>query len=265
MARSSRAAASGAAPVKRRAWTSGLAAIALYAIAAAWVFASGAIGVRPLYDGNAPPPPYRWVDPPQDLQADNEAPQVGHSIVEFTPEGSKGINVFTGDGQAFFIVPIGAFAAVEGQTGVSVDITPKKPAKSAKVPKGFEVDGNAYVYTAKYVPSGAPTRTVKDATVVMRFPTSASKIGRLEAGNWVPLKTDASPQSSQLFTKTRKFGAYAALGHAPVSPKKTPWWAFAAGGSAVAIALGLLVARRKAGKRSPAVKPESKKNRKRRR
>lgn len=265
MASSRRPAAGGATPLKRRAWTFGLTAMVVYAIAAVWVVASGSIGVRPLYDGNAPPPPYRWVDPPKDLEADNETPQVGHSVVEFTPEGSKGINVFTADGQAFFILPIGAFKPVEGQTGVSVDITPKKPAKSAKAPKGFEVDGNAYVYTAKYVPSGAPTRPVKDATVVMRFPVSASKIGRLEAGNWVPLKTDSSPQSSQLFTKTRKFGTYAALGHSPVSPKKTPWWAFAAGGSAVAITLAVFLARRKAGKRSSAVKPESKKSRKRRR
>lgn len=199
--------------------------------------------------GQAPPPPYRWVDPPQDLVADNESPQPAHTLVEFTPEGFKSINVFTGDGQAFLILPVVAFTPREGQTGVMVDIKPSAASKKAKVPKGLSTDGNAYAYSATYVPSGAQARLVKDATVVLRFPISASRMARLKSAVWVPLESEASPQSSQLFAKTRNLGVFVALGDPPEPQRRTPWWAVGLIGIVALVAPAVPLERRHAARR----------------
>src|SRR5712692_3991915 len=86
----------------------GLAATALYLVAVeyTWRLAPSRI----LYEGEAPPLPYRWVHPPPNLTEDNQPPEPGAGSIALSPEGSQSTSVVTGDGQSGVIFRFGAIA-----------------------------------------------------------------------------------------------------------------------------------------------------------
>ena len=73
-------------PPRVFAWGVGVAT--LYLAVAAAGFRSGAVPVRILFDGVAPPPPYRWARPPEELAGGNQAPEVGMGTVSLDATGS---------------------------------------------------------------------------------------------------------------------------------------------------------------------------------
>lgn len=229
----------------RRALAWGSLAVGAYVVAFMVTSSVVAVPPRPLYDGEVPLPPYNWVDPPSDLADDNEPPQPGSSTLEFSPEGSRGRTVATGDGQAFLILPLGAIEPREGEESVTVTIQPRRPSTTEF--DGKRIDGNAYEYRAVYA-SGAPARFIEASTVVLRYPVHATEVVRQTATGWErAAETQTAPQSAQIFARVTELGTFAAAGEPP--PMQIPRWAFIAAGSALAVVLALIVERRSAAKR----------------
>lgn len=100
--------------------------------------------LRPLFDGFAPPPPYRWVNPPPEFRAGNEPPRPSAFDLMLGPAGSEPASGSSEDGQVVLSFPAGAFAPSPGSERVAVTITPAAPATLGPVPAGLRASGNAY-------------------------------------------------------------------------------------------------------------------------
>lgn len=117
--------------------------------------------VRPLFDGFAPPEPYRWVSPPPDLAEGNEQPDSARREVALDPQaGSEISNVTTSDGQALVSLELGSVAPHAPDTAVAVELVPVDPTTVAPLPDGLRPAGNAYRVTFAYQPSGTPVTTL---------------------------------------------------------------------------------------------------------
>ncbi len=139
-------------PPRVFAWGVGVAA--LYLAVAAAGFRSGAVPVRILFDGVAPPPPYRWARPPQELAGGNQAPEVGTGTVSLDATGSVPASATTGDGQATVNVAGRAIPGERGEGSAVVRISPLDPASIGPPPQGLRFDGNAYRIEITYASSG---------------------------------------------------------------------------------------------------------------
>ncbi|HEX9342149.1 MAG TPA: hypothetical protein VF995_00855 [Actinomycetota bacterium] len=116
---------------------------------------------RPLLDGLAPPPPYRWVSPPPEFASGNKPPSSGHATIRLGAGGSEVSASGTDDGQLSLVFDQGAVAASAGQQSATITIQPFDPAKLAPVPSGLIAAGNAYRIQARYQPSGKAASIVK--------------------------------------------------------------------------------------------------------
>ncbi|HYZ92329.1 MAG TPA: hypothetical protein VFA34_08040 [Actinomycetota bacterium] len=221
----------------------GLAAAAAYVGAAFALSASGVLPIRPLYDGLAPPAPYRYVRPPADLAEDNEKPLGARGALEVGKKGSAARSVPTGDGQMLVVFPEKAIPALRDETRVNVDILPVDPARLAAPPEGLKIDGNAYVVSAVYAKSKKRAVPELSVTVVLRYPMHATRVVRLDGRSWRPLGTQTAQASLQVFADSKKLGTFAAAG--PPAPSRA-WIAYvaAAGGVAAGVA-GFLTGRRR--------------------
>ncbi len=108
---------------------------------------------RPLLDGLAPRPPYRWVKPPAELTAGNKAPSSGHFEMKLDADGSQVGAFSTQDTQVTLIFGKGAVAPSPGQSKLAVDVTPLDPATLAAPPGDLTVAGNAYRLEPRYLPA----------------------------------------------------------------------------------------------------------------
>src|SRR3989442_3814408 len=108
-------------PLGRLAW--GVGAAILYIATALWT-AHGLFPLRVLYDGFAPPPPYRWVHPPARLAAENRPPEAGAGPIALSAAGSEYASVATGDGQAIVIFPPGAISPSNRESVAKITLTP---------------------------------------------------------------------------------------------------------------------------------------------
>src|SRR5207302_6389231 len=107
----------------------GVGAMRLYLAAALWAQDEG-VPVRLLYDGFAPPLPYRWVRPPARLAAENQPPEAGAgSIALRAGSESEYASIGTGDGQAFVIFPPDAVAPSNHEAAARVTLVPLDPAR----------------------------------------------------------------------------------------------------------------------------------------
>jgi hypothetical protein len=238
--------------VTKRALT-GAAVAAVYVAAAFVSYRRGLVPVRPLYEGSGPPPPYRWVTPPPDLAKNNAKPAGAEKIVD----PAKGGYVNTADLQANLVVPPNGFVAKPGTTGVKITITPRDPAKIGPPPKGESYDGNAYEFTAAYVPTGEPAPvnarppcppatagTSTCVSVVLRYAFSATQLYRRDGGAWTKLENTIHAGSAfQVYGDTTQLGAFVATQPfaTPVRPAGKPWLPFVLGFGA--LLLGTLAAR----------------------
>jgi hypothetical protein len=225
-------------PARRapRAW--GVIAALAYLAAGSWVWP--AVPLRILYEGEAPPLPYRWVRPPASLPEPNQAPTPGTGTIPLTSAGSQSASVLTDDGQAALIFRFGAIAPQPGASSVSVRIVPVDPATLPPPPPGLAIDGNAYRMDAAYN-TGAPVRLLKPVTPVLRYPRHATVLLRLSGGAWVSLETHIVSGSLQIFGPTDSLGTFAA-GRPAGAGAAGPWTrpaAIAAAALALAAALGL--------------------------
>ena len=217
---------------------------------------------RPLLDGLAPPTAYRWVEPPPELAATNQAPTPLALRVDLKNAGSETAVPTTDDAQVTLILPKGAFDAGEGQRSVEVTIEPVGPSTVSPPEAPLHVIGNVYALGASYVPSGKKAKLQALSTVVLVYPLLANDHGAhtviwsRDGTAWKPLQTDDLPSIQQAGGDLTELG-YVAVAGRPASPTAG---GSSGGGSSVAtiaivaglVVLGLVAAfvlRRNAGKR----------------
>ncbi len=220
----------------------GVAVALVYFVAASYVWSH--VPIRLLYDGVAPPLPYRWIHPPANLAAGNQAPEPGTGTITFAPDGSASASVLTNDAQAGLILSHGGVAPRPGVTSAQASIVPVDPNAIALPPPGLRFDGNAYRMEARYS-TGEPVALLKPVTPVLRYPVHATALLRSNGRGWVQLDSKRVEESLQVFARSDQLGVFVAAG--PAGPASTPWIAYAAGGAGViAAAAAFLLARRHA-------------------
>ena len=202
----------------RRPAALGVAAVGAYLVVAWLVHASGAAPFRPLMDGLAPVPNYRWVSPPPDLGHPNEPPAAGGALLPLSDAGSQGGSVTTADGQASVIVAEGAFAAAPGQTGVEIEIVPLDPLTVGPQPDGYSLEGNAYTFSARYQPSGDEALPEGGTSqVFLRYPVLGDTVLHWDGSSWRPLLGHIVATSSQVWADTTTLGTFAAASSAALT------------------------------------------------
>ena len=223
----------GGPPVSRR-WAPGAAAAAAYLAASAVLGASG-LRVIPLFDGQAPPAPYRWVSPPDEFEDTNQAPAAGRSEYPLESDTPVLLNAFTDDGQAVLTGPEGVFAPAEGQGSVEITLTPVDPEDLGPPPGGLSFDGNAYRIEASYRPSGEPAAPAAPATLVLRYPVHATQLLRWDGAAWarVPEPTPL-PAALQIFGEITELGTFVAAGPGQAGKGIGRWLAYGAAALAIA-------------------------------
>lgn len=148
----------------------------VYAVAAV-VYVEIGDNPRPLFDGFAPPPPYRWVNPPREFRAGNQPPRPSTVDVPLGPAGSNVGSGSSSDGQVILTFPAGAFPGHPTDTRVTVQVTPVDPAVLAAPPPGLAADGNAYRLDFVSEPSRSPVPgLVMPADVILVVPEPAQTL-----------------------------------------------------------------------------------------
>lgn len=220
-----------------------MAACAVYLCAAIITAHSGVLPQPPLYDGLAPPAPYRYVSPPPDLADENEPPARAVGTLELAEDGSRARTVATADGQMLVVFPDGAVPPRDGEDSVEVRITPGDPSPLPPPPDSLRFSGNAYRVEARYVKSRAVVAAALPVTMVLRYATHASIVLRLDERAWRRLETESAQASFQLFAESTELGTFAAAG---VPERSRAWIAYAAAAAGVvAGAVGYVSGRRR--------------------
>jgi len=226
-------------------------AVALYLALAALTLRATGGATRPLYDGLAPPVPYRWVNPPKEFAAGNQKPESGSAEIPLGADGSEPGQAQTGEGQARLVLPAGVFPTSPGQTAVRIDITPLDPATVAPPPGGLAFQGNAYRFAAAYRPSGAAAAPVREANVLIRYPAAATALVRFAGSTWKEVPANDIPAGLQLLANSRELGIFVAVGPSLHGQFRTLLLVALSGGAAIlALALGLYLRSRAARQRT---------------
>jgi hypothetical protein len=221
--------------VRRRAAVAwGLAAAAVYLVIAPYVWRDAP--ARLLYEGEAPPAPYRWVHPPPELARDNQQPSGGSGEIGLNPSGSGSASILTDDAQAGVIFPHDAVAPRPGVTAAVVRITPVDPATVAPPPPGFVFDGNGYRVDATYK-DGRPVELGRPVTPVLRYPRHATVLLRWTNGAWTALDTKRVQAALQIFAASDRLGVFVAA--RPAGGGAPPWFLYGTGGLALVAAAAL--------------------------
>lgn len=219
-------------------------AVTLYLVAGAVTWPM--VPLRILYEGSAPPLPYRWVRPPATLPEPNQTAEPGAGSVAIDAGRSSSTSVVTGDGQAGVIFRAGAIAPRAGATAALVKITALDPATIAPPGNGLQFDGNGYRVEAVY-DTGGPVALRTPVTVVLRYPRHATALLRSAGRGWTPLKAHLVPGALQVFAASDGLGVFVV--GAPGAASTVPWGVYVAVGAAVVGALVALVASARARRR----------------
>jgi hypothetical protein len=179
---------------RRRTLLFGAAAVVVYLVALAATVALRADHVRPLYDGFAPQPTYRWVEPPPFFASGNVKPTALTTTLKLGPGGSEPIGIATPDGQ--FVLNLGrdAIAPKAGATEVKVKITPLAPSSLKPVPSGLRANGNAYEVAMTYGNGERVGRLTQPGSLVMEIPELGSTLYFSRAGtDWTDVEARPVP------------------------------------------------------------------------
>ena len=227
---------------RRRVIVVGVAAVALYLAGAALSGALSPGARRPLLDGFAPPPPYRWESPPPSLAASNEPPRSADDMLKLKATGSLGSYIPTSDAQVVLILGARAVPAHPGDRSIEVTIRPLEPSGFGKPPAGEQIVGNVYEVRAVYRPSGVPAMPRKALTLLMQYPAEASPAFSVppphsillsrDKGSWSATHTLDSPANRQATAPSVTQLGYFAVG----VPSK------GGGGSILPVIIGVLLA-----------------------
>jgi hypothetical protein len=243
-------------PVRR--WLWGAATAAGLAAAAALSVALGLVAGIPLFDGLAPPPLYRWVNPPAPLRGENLPPDGLAQALPLAAGATPAQDVATEDGQVLLALPDAAFAPEPGQAWVSITVRPVDPTRAPRTPPGTVVQGNAYRIDLTYEPSGSPATATAAFGVQLAYPVDATRVAYNGGSGWQLLPTVQEPAAQEVFGRgATASGWYAAVltGVPPAAPSRVPPWAYAAAGAALLLAAVPALSRRRASPREPPPAP----------
>lgn len=210
---------------------------------------------RPLYDGFAPPAPYRWVNPPRQLRDTNSAPVPGTGHVDRSDGADASLAFQTGDQQASVTADLAALGLTSAETGADGTLTPLDPTAYAALPNRAP-SGNVYRLTVTARPSGR-------AVTTFAGPVSLSLILANTAGTEMYASPDGrawtllqSTTGQPYVVANIKAPGYFVLGgpagllptiEPPHRPSHFPWALVVAGAVAVLVAGGVaLLLRRRA-------------------
>jgi hypothetical protein len=171
---------------------------------------------RPLLDGFAPPPPYRWAKPPPNLASINKPPLPGRYTVRLGgPTGGEGLFA-TRDSQASILLVGGSIAPPPGAQTVELTLRPKAPPAAASLPPGLSITGNVYTIGATVEPGGRGiTKLAKGAVVTLVYPTLAGAhqehriLASTDGKRFTGLPSTDSPVLQQITAHTTSFGSFA--------------------------------------------------------
>lgn len=232
--------------IRARALGVGVALAIVYAASAVLSGHLSPLAGRPLLDGLAPPTAYRWVEPPPELAATNQAPTPLSLQVGLRSKGSETAVPTTDDAQVSLILPRGAFADAEDQKSVDVTVEPVGPSTLSPPDAPLRVIGNVYRLGATYAPSGrrAPLQVL--STVVLVYPLLANDHGAhaviwsRDGSAWEPLQTDDLPSIQQAGGDLTDLG-YVAVAAQPASPTSGGSGGSGSSAATIAIVAGLVV------------------------
>jgi hypothetical protein len=229
---------------RRLAWAP--AAVAAYVLLAV-VAARLGLPHRPVFDGQAPAGPYRWVDPPPDLAGNNQPPLPGSAMIPFRGMETAARAVQTRDGQAQTTFLEAAFPAAPDARSVQIDVRPLDPDGLGPPPPGLRFDSNAYAFEASYRPSGGSAELGEEVIVVLRYARHGTVMLRWGGTDWERLPTEQIRASLSVFAATDRLGTFVVAGP-PLPPSRMfPWGTLAllsAGAALLAVVLGLRARRR---------------------
>jgi hypothetical protein len=186
---------------RARALLLGGAISALYLLTAVLSAHLDPFGSAPVLDGLAPPPLYRWVDPPAPLTSVNRAPKPAAARIRLDPATGSAAGVFpTPDLQADVALAGGAIMPHAADTSVRLTITPLAPASDVRLPNGAAIAGNVYRIDATYLPSGAPVGSLREpGQVVLAYPLlfsgggfSDTMLRSTDARTWTAIRSTDS-------------------------------------------------------------------------
>lgn len=155
----------------------------------------GRAASRPTDGAYTPPPVYHWVVPPAGTSGDAAVPAAsGHSLVPLGATGSAPAGAATTDGQVAVSLGAGAVAAVPGQRGVTVRISPLATTGLPALPDRLEFNGNAYRITATTVPGGrAVTGFAQPGSITLALPQLGRTLYRRQGPAWVAVPSTPVP------------------------------------------------------------------------
>ncbi|MEA2507498.1 MAG: hypothetical protein QOH48_2116 [Actinomycetota bacterium] len=189
--------------MKRRLLLGGGAAL-LYLVGAVVTQHLDPFGTRPVLDGLAPPPAYRWVQPPADLAAGNKKPYGGTFSLKFTGGRSEAGAFTTRDSQLSMILDPGTLPPSAKPTSASISISPMSAASTSQ-PHGFQIDGNVYRITVKEEPGNSQVkRFAHPQRVILVYPADKSfvkpqhiLVASKDGKTWISIKTQDSTVQQQ--------------------------------------------------------------------
>jgi hypothetical protein len=202
----------------RRALVLGLCVAGAYLVLAAVSGRLSPFGTRPILDGFAPPPPYRWVSPPPDLASTNKPPSAGRFSLRLDPGTGSRADVFsTPDGQVSLALGEGAVPSRPGQDSVTLIITPMAPAAGVEVPRNLQIAGNVYMIDAEYQPDGTPVpRFRSPARLVIAYPLPLdvavyhhTTLHSKDGGSWSTIRSTDSLVGQLVHSDVTELGFFA--------------------------------------------------------
>lgn len=152
----------------------GAALVGVYVLAVTGTLPLGR-NVRPLFEGIGPPPAYRWVKPPAAFAAGNVPPKPSDTDIPMTPTGSQQAGAQSEDNQLVINMAPNAAPTHPPDTSVRIHIEPVDPATLAPLPPDVKPNGNDYLVTLTYQPSGAPVPALAaQGNILLTVPLSAA-------------------------------------------------------------------------------------------
>lgn len=167
------------------------------------------VPVRLLYDGEAPPAPYRWVTPPANIPGPHEPPEPGVGAITLTPSGSEARTVVTPDVQASILFRRDAIIPRSGETTVQVRLIPLDPETIGPAPPGARFESNAYRIAALYENVRQPVMLRTPVFLVMRYAIHASTLlWSSGTSAWTPIEASGLIAGQQLFAEIDRLGIF---------------------------------------------------------
>jgi len=200
---------------------------------------------RPILDGLAPPPLYRWVEPPPAFAATNQQPASGRFVFSrargsYDPTLGSGAEVFsTTDFQISLAFASRAIAPAPGATAITVTVDPGAPSADTTLPPGYQIAGNVVHVAATYRPGGGGVSSLDRASLLtLSYPIVVPDgfanvlLYSADGKRWTALESTDHPAQQSVLGTIHALG-YFAVGQAAGSgspagsgapTKRVPGW-----------------------------------------